>query len=193
MSYLGRVYDLTLLCKAHAGSVLLKPILANGGKDITHWFNPETKDIKTHIDPITGCTTLYCPMGRFIHVPPTYPRSDWANNFGCPWWLDDNYCIGLLTKKTRKVRIINSLTLQEQIIEVCTEENMYEILQRYLPYNSHAASYTWKYYGGCLDMKKTLDENGVKDESEELFNLRMDEDNYLPPISLYFNNDLTEV
>lgn len=77
--------------------------------------------------------------------------------------------------------------------QLCTEENMFEILQRYLPYNSHAASYTWKYYGACLDMKKTLEENGVKDESEELFDLRMDEDNYLPPINLYFNNDLTEV
>lgn len=28
-----------------AGDILLKPIVANAGKDISHWFNPETKDV----------------------------------------------------------------------------------------------------------------------------------------------------
>lgn len=69
---------------------------------------------------------------------------------------------------------------------------MYEILKRYLPYNIHAESYTWKHFGENLDMNKTLEENGVKDESEEFFELRMDEEEFLPPINLYFNDDLTE-
>lgn len=69
---------------------------------------------------------------------------------------------------------------------------MYEILKRYLPYNVHAESYTWKYFGKNLDMTKTLEENGVKDESEEFFELKMDEEEFLPPINLYFNDDLTE-
>lgn len=77
-------------------------------------------------------------------------------------------------------------------MQVCAEETMGDILKRYLPYNSHADSYTWKYFGKNLDMKKTLLENGVEDESEEFFELRMDEDEFLPPISLYFNDDLTE-
>ena len=46
VSYLGHVYDLTPLCNEHAGSVLLKPILANAGRDISHWFNPATKDVR---------------------------------------------------------------------------------------------------------------------------------------------------
>ena len=67
---------------------------------------------------------------------------------------------------------------------------MNEILKRYLPYNSHAASYTWKYFGNNLDMTKTLEANGVTDEGEDFFELRMDEDEFLPPIiSLYFNDD----
>ena len=77
-------------------------------------------------------------------------------------------------------------------MQVCAEETMYEILKRYLPYNIHAESYTWKHFGENLDMNKTLGENGVKDESEEFFELRMDEEEFLPPINLYFNDDLTE-
>ena len=66
VSYLGNVYDLTSLCKEHtgistgnlqhlsleiysdlffAGNVLLKPIVANAGMDISHWFDPDTKDV----------------------------------------------------------------------------------------------------------------------------------------------------
>ena len=63
---------------------------------------------------------------------------------------------------------------------------------RYLKYNRHAASYTWKYYGHNLDMDKTLQENDVVDESQEFYQLKMDEDDYFPPICLYFNDDLTE-
>ena len=69
---------------------------------------------------------------------------------------------------------------------------MDEILKRYLPYNSHATSYTWKYFGRNLDMDKTLEENGVEDEAEEMYQLQMDQDEFLPPINLYFNDDLTE-
>ena len=77
-------------------------------------------------------------------------------------------------------------------LQVCSEETMAEILKRYLPYNSHAKSYTWKYFGNNLDMNKTLAQNSITDESEDFFELRMDEDEFLPPISLYFNDDLTE-
>ena len=41
-------------------------------------------------------------------------------------------------------------------------------------------------------MNKTLIENGVDDESEEFFKLGMNEEQFLPPIHLYFNDDLTE-
>lgn len=41
-------------------------------------------------------------------------------------------------------------------------------------------------------MNKTLEENGVTDEGEEMYTLRLDEEEFLPPINLYFNDDLTE-
>ena len=69
---------------------------------------------------------------------------------------------------------------------------MKEILYRYITYNEHAGSYTWKYDGRNLDMDKTLDQNGINDEDEEFYELRMNDDQYLQAIHLYFNDDLTE-
>lgn len=192
VSFLGKVYNLTPLCEKYRGDVLLKPIVAYAGKDISHWFNPKTKDIRTHVDPETNCTIPYTPHGRFIHIPPPCPSSDWANDFGRPWWKDDEYLVGILSKKTRMIKIINTLTSQEQVIEVCSEENMQEILQRYLKFNAHASSYTWKYDGRNLDMFKTLEQNEIKDDDEDFYQLSMNDDSFLQAVHLYFNDDLTE-
>lgn len=191
VSFLGHVYNLTPLADKFCGDVLLKPIVANGGKDITHWFDKKTKDIRMHIDPVTNCQFPYTPMARFIHTPPLCPRTDWANDFGRPWWKDDQYKIGVLSAKTRKVRIVNTLTSQEQTLEVCSEEILDEIQDRYLVYNKHASSYTWKFKGSNLGMDRTLEDNGVKDESEEFYKLGMDEEQFLPALHIYFNDDLT--
>ena len=69
---------------------------------------------------------------------------------------------------------------------------MDEIMARYLMYNGHANSYTWKYEGKNLDMIKTLSDNGIQDEDEEFYELSMNDDTYLPALHLYFNDDLTE-
>ncbi|XP_043933217.1 cytochrome b5 domain-containing protein 1 [Protopterus annectens] len=193
VSYMGKVYNLTPLLQEHAGDVLLKPIIEFAGKDISHWFDPKTKDIQTHIDARAECKKYCTPNGRFFHIHPANPHTDWANDFGQSWWKDSKYEVGVLSSKTRVIRIINTLTSQEQSIEVCAEENMTEILQRYLKYNAHAASYTWKYMGTNLDMSQTLEENGISEEAEEFYELRMDADQYTPAIHLYFNDDLTEL
>lgn len=75
---------------------------------------------------------------------------------------------------------------------MCSEETLTEILQRYLHYNAHAHSYTWKHDGVVLDMSKTLSENNVLDEELELEELRLDSEQFTPSILLYFNDDLTE-
>ncbi|XP_064599422.1 cytochrome b5 domain-containing protein 1-like [Liolophura sinensis] len=192
VSFLGKVYNLTPLCERYKGDVLLKPIILAAGTDISHWFNPKTKDIRTYVDPETGCTIPYCPNGRFVHIPPPFPSTEWAPDFGRPWWRDDSYLVGTLSKKTRSIKIINTLTSQEQVIEVCSEENMEEILDRYLKYNAHAGSYTWKYDRVNLSMNKTLEDNGIPDEDEDFYTLRMNDDTFLQTIHLYFNDDLTE-
>lgn len=192
VSFLGKVYNLTPLCERHKGDILLKPIIQSAGKDISHWFNAKTKDIRMYVDPQTNCLIPYTPHGRFVHIPPPYPSSDWANDFGRPWWKDDVYCMGVLSQKTRHIKIINTLTSQETVVEVCAEETIAEILKRYLIHNSHAASYTWKYECCNLDMDKTLEENGIKDDDEDFYRLRMNDDEFLQCVHLYFNDDLTE-
>lgn len=170
----------------------MKPIIDSAGQDISHWFDPKTKDIKKFVDQNTGCLLYYTQHGRFSNVPPPCPSSDWANDFGKPWWKDEKYCIGILSKKTRFIKILNALTLQNQIIEVCSEETMKEILLRYLKYNAHAESYTWKYDCNVLDMDKTLSENGIPDDDPDFYTLRMRDDQYLQSVILYYNDDLTE-
>ncbi|KAK0061377.1 cytochrome b5 domain-containing protein 1 [Biomphalaria pfeifferi] len=192
VSFLGKVYNLTPLCEKYKGDILLKPIILSAGKDISHWFNSKTKDIRTHVDPQTNCIIPFCPNGRFVHIPPPYPDSNWANDFGRPWWKDTALVVGILSSKTRIIKIVNTLTSQEQVIEVCSEEIMSEIQDRYMKYNAHAGSYTWKYEGKNLDMSKTLTENGIEDEDEEFYLLSMNDDTYLQSIQLYFNDDLTE-
>jgi hypothetical protein len=69
---------------------------------------------------------------------------------------------------------------------------MEEILNRYLKYNTHANSYTWKYDGNVLDMEKTLSDNGIVDDDQDFYILRMRDDQYLQSVILYYNDDLTE-
>ena len=61
---------------------------------------------------------------------------------------------------------------------MCTEETVSDIQDRYIAYNGHAASYTWKRLTEDgekfvpLDMNKTLEENGVLDEDLEFEKVR---------------------
>ena len=45
VSFLGRVFDLTKLVADNEG-VLTQPIVASAGTDISHWFNPQTGDVR---------------------------------------------------------------------------------------------------------------------------------------------------
>jgi hypothetical protein len=97
-----------------------------------------------------------------------------------------------LSKKVRKIRIVNTLVDQTDIIDVCAEETIDEILDRYKEYNQHAESYTWKRLQRVLDMELTLEENDIPDETDEYLSLDIDPELYIPAIHLYFNDDLTE-
>jgi len=195
VSSFGLVYDLTLLVTENPGH-LVQPIIDAAGTDISHWFDPVTKQVRTYIDPETEFEVPFTPMGVFLHCPPSSPTTDWSSNFGKPWWKDKAYAIGKLTQKTRKVNLYNMLTKQETILEVCTEETLEEIQKRYLAYNGHSASYTWKRTDSnsvarLLNMRGTLLENGIPDESLQFDMLNIDEDAFIPTIHLYFSDDLS--
>jgi cytochrome b involved in lipid metabolism len=192
VSIFGKVLDLTELVAAHDGAQV-SPIVEAAGQDISHWFEKkgDTYQWRTYIHPVTALEAAYTPMGPVLHVPPPFPHSDWANDFSLPWWHDPQYFIGMVTTQLRKIRIINTLTGQEHILDVCTEESLDEIRDRYLVYNSHARSYIWKTHGKELAMDKTLHENGIHDEQDTFTDLRMNSDFYIPAIHLHFADDLT--
>eukprot|EP00741_Cyanophora_paradoxa_P003435 tig00000704_g3338.t1 len=196
VSFLGRVFNLSTLIAANPG-ILAEPILRYRGEDISHWFDPKTQDVRTHIHPVTNLPAYYAPEGRFIHLPPDDP-AEFVNDFGTPWWKDEEkYMVGYLSKHVRKIRVVNMLTQVEHLVEVPAEETLEEILDRYLPYNAHAGSYTWKKLdpgSGSfvnLNMKVALQENGVFDESDEYLELNLDTSFYVPVLHLYFNDDLS--
>ncbi|ORX53025.1 cytochrome b5 [Piromyces finnis] len=191
VSWLGYVYDLTPLALEHRGDILMNPIIKNAGKDISHWFDAKTRNIRMHMNPKLGCICPYTPDGRYLHVPPPMPYANWKPTVKIPWWEDDRYCIGKLSQKTRKIRIINTLTKDEHIIEVCSEESLNAIQDRYIKLNAHAKGYMWKRLGNLLDMNKTLEQNNVKDESKQFEMLGMDEEEWLPVIHIYFSDDLS--
>jgi len=190
LTIFGDVYDITPLLQQY-NNKLCEPLIKAAGTDITHWFDNSTKDPKVWIDSQHNISTYYTPQGRFLHVPPTLPDSTWIKDFEVPWWKDKKHIIGKVTCKIRKVRIYNMLSKHENTIEVCTEDTLNEILDRFMDLNQHAASYTWKRLGKPLDMDKTLSENNIPDETQEMINLGLDEDDYIPAIHIYFNDDLT--
>jgi hypothetical protein len=109
---------------------------------------------------------------------------------------------GQLSQRSRMIRIKNVLTQQEHVLEVPSEELLSEIRTRYLSINSHAFAYIWKAFlhgavaGGALelrelDMNRTLSQNGLKDEAQDLEDCMLDDDFYIPVLHLYWSDDLS--
>mmetsp|Transcript_22296 Transcript_22296/g.39468 ORF Transcript_22296/g.39468 Transcript_22296/m.39468 type:complete len:241 (+) Transcript_22296:208-930(+) len=200
VSAFGKVLDLTPLLASIApeseDAALMVPIEAHAGKDVSHWFDKGTCEVKRARDESTGLVLPVLPHGRFLHVAPAEPVSNWNTDFQEPWWRDDeSYCIGSLSESVRSVCIVNMLTYQETVLEVCEEETIREIEDRYLDWNAHSQSYTWKILDGdCfrpLDMDLNLTENGLEDENALFDKLSIPRETFIPTIHVYFNDDLT--
>lgn len=189
----GEILDISRLLIKHKGDPLCKPLVFAAGTDISHWFDKQTGNPKQFIDVERGIRAHYLPQGRYLHVPPDLP-GNFNIDFQEPWWKDKQYRIGTLTSKLRKIRIINTLTHHEEVLEVPAEESLREIERRYKDINKHSESYTWKdSKGKILDMKKNLHENEIKDEDPEYNYLDVpDADRHIPSIMIYFDDDLTE-
>ena len=54
------------------------------GKDITYWFDPENQEPKTCINPKTGLTTYYLPLGRYLHIPSDDPDAEFEGDYEVP-------------------------------------------------------------------------------------------------------------
>ena len=69
VSLFSKVLDLSELVRANRG-LLVQPLIAAAGTDITHWFDDSTHDPCTYIDPETEIEVPFTPMGRFLHCVP---------------------------------------------------------------------------------------------------------------------------
>ncbi|KAK7194933.1 Cytochrome b5-like Heme/Steroid binding domain containing protein [Novymonas esmeraldas] len=196
----GKVLDLTPLIAAYKArpkfAHLTKPLVQVAGTDISHWWDADADDLRTCVDVNSGMRTYAMPLGRVPHMPTIYPDSYIDLSYDVPWWKDPQYVIGALTSRTRRIRIVNTLTGDETTLEVCAEETLQELLQeRYLPINAHARSYTWMRLDPDpreLDMTRTLEDNKINDEADAFEDLGLNADYYIPAIHLYYNDDLTE-
>jgi hypothetical protein len=63
---------------------------------------------------MTGTKSYYTPLGRFTGLPEILPRATTSKN---QWWLESK-SVGKVTRKSRKIKIFNMLTRQEDILEV---------------------------------------------------------------------------
>ncbi|KAH8967114.1 hypothetical protein BDL97_03G062100 [Sphagnum fallax] len=206
VSIYGTVYDLTHLIPQHSRA-LSQPLLQMAGKDISHWFEPRTADMTTGVellmefDPQMQITT-YCipPKGKFIHFPPMYPCNVF-NMEELPWWKDPDYMVGKLSERSRFVRIRNVMTEHTDLMEVPMEETINQIMERYVNLNAHALSYEALKLCTCdthegkvfvaLDMNKSLEENGVFDESLEYGEMGMEINHLIPVMDVHYTDDLT--
>ena len=92
VSIFDNIFDLTELIRENKGP-LADPLIKQAGSSISHWFNPNTKEIKTYIDETRNIRMPYTPEGRFIHVPPPDPV-EFDTTIADPWWQDKRYIVG---------------------------------------------------------------------------------------------------
>lgn len=97
------VYDLTPLVQANIESPLVGPLVEAAGTDITHWFDYKTKQPRKMING-EGKPEYYCPNGPYLHL------DIGEDVMQIPWWKNQQYLIGKLTKKSQPIRIINTLS-----------------------------------------------------------------------------------
>ncbi|XP_035742120.1 cytochrome b5 domain-containing protein 1-like [Vespa mandarinia] len=183
----GIVYDLTNLCKLWLCTRAIKPLIAHAGKDISHWFDHNRKDIKYYVHPVTGVLVPYCPHGPIPDVSDyVVPSTAWRPLNKCPWWLDEKYMLGKLTKNSRPCRIINVLTGTSCVIMVCEEDTIRRIQERALSFNPHGQNYSWKFEGKDINLDYTLTENNIPDERKRFLTLGLREDYYIPSLMCYY-------
>ncbi|GKT35185.1 Cytochrome b5-like Heme/Steroid binding domain containing protein [Aduncisulcus paluster] len=189
----GLVLDLSDLIKENFDQMGVKNLIENAGKDISHWF-ADDGDLKYLEDPGTGIPVPYWPRDEpLLHAPPLNPSSATPAPPELPWWKDKSYIIGRLSKKTIRIRILNTLTKDSTELLVPTEETLREVLQRYKYYNRNIHQYVCKYEGDILQLEKTLIENGIPYLEDDFERLDYAEDDiFVPGIMLLFDDKLIE-
>lgn len=96
----GEVYNLTKVIQENIANVLTTPLIEAAGTDITYWFDSNSRQPRVKVNLKTGKREFYCPGGKYLHV---------ESESEVKWWKDSKNIIGKLTKKARRIRIINMI------------------------------------------------------------------------------------
>ena len=83
MTIYENVYDLTQLVQKNYGPEV-EPMVKAAGRDVSHWFDPKTREPKSYVNPQSNVREYYTPNGRYLHIPPALPDSSWDNSFKTP-------------------------------------------------------------------------------------------------------------
>ncbi|XP_074898405.1 cytochrome b5 domain-containing protein 1 isoform X3 [Buteo buteo] len=94
----------------HLGGHQYPPPPKTGG--LKHTPSPQPL---TRVDPQSGLLCCCVPGGP--GAAPPEPRSDWAPPETPPWWEDPRLEVGRLTAAPQHLRLLNTLTGQEHVIE----------------------------------------------------------------------------
>ncbi|CAB3370896.1 Hypothetical predicted protein [Cloeon dipterum] len=186
-----RVYNLSTIVEQYGpDSEAIKPLLKFAGEDVSHWFDKETEEFLNYTNVCSGKQVPFDLHG----IPPHVLDTDKLN--GKPvWWKNKDLQVGVITKKQRTVRIINTLTDTMTTLECCTEDSLQKIKDRYsaLGFDVSHSAFTWMSFltGKELDLEKTLDENNIPDESAHFEELCLPDDLHIPSILLFYNNVIT--
>ena len=191
VSFFHRVYELTSVL-ASSPSHLHLPLLRFAGRDISFLFDPITRQPVSCISPISGLRVFACPYGPYPHLPPEWPSSDHCTDVECVWWEDERLCVGRLASSVRDVRLVNTLTGQDDTMEVAGEETVADIKQRWISDYGGGSGYVLKVGGRVLELDKTLDQNGLVDERGEMEELGMNCRDFIPVIHLYYDDQIGE-
>lgn len=167
-------------------------LMRQAGKDVSHLFNKSTGTpvFKHHFLKQSGNDET---GNALLHFDDTFLSAD-PRNSCTPWYKDESLKVGLLSENEVTVRIVNMLTYDENLLVVPAEETLNEICERYLKFNYHARSYTWKdIEHRKLDMEKTLEGNGIQEDIQLMNYLNIPEaQRPVSTIFLHFNDDLTD-
>ncbi|KAH0571354.1 Cytochrome b5-like Heme/Steroid binding domain-containing protein [Spironucleus salmonicida] len=204
VSKFGKVYDYTNLIK-RSPAKLVEALSRSAGEDVSSWFDPTTGDFYKISNPLDendryrlplGLPTLhtadvYSPIQQEIDHQPITTVDAASPTVENPWWRDQSYCIGNLTKNAREIDILNSLTSQKHRLEVADELTIAEIAGRYNRFNSNCLTgYQWRFDGQPLKMDDTLTNNKIMDERPIFLKLGWPQDQWhIPCIILVWKDE----
>jgi Cytochrome b5-like Heme/Steroid binding domain len=101
--------------------------------------------------------------------------------------------VGNLASKSRLIKIVNSLTGNSVSLWIPSTFTILEITQAYAKFNFHVAAYDLRFLGKLLDLSKTLDEQGITDQTAELKRVGLKQDEHAVVLHAEFRNGELDV